>query len=361
MKTIDRYVVREMSGPFAFGVLAFVLLFVSANVLFKLTELINQLGISLWTASKLFMLWLPGFIVYTFPLAILVAILVAFGRMSGDSELVAMYAGGISFRRLVVPMIVAGFVVSLTTAAFNEFIVPACNRRADDMVRQATLHAGKQVEQGVFLKQMVDDKVVRLVYADRLDVENGEMIRPTIVWFDKGRPIAITVAEYGRWQEKQGSWLFTEGTVRSLRPDELVSTAFDNHLIDFHISPTQIARETRNPSGMTYEELKQYIGYVLSQRRPTRQLEVMLHQKFAIPFASLVFALIAPPLGVRSHRGSSAIGLGIAILIGFGYYVIANYMSVVAQQGQLSALWAAWLPNILTGAIGVGLILKGRK
>ena len=181
MKTIDRYVVREMSGPFAFGVLAFVLLFVSANVLFKLTELINQLGISLWVASKLFMLWLPGFIVYTFPLAILVAILVAFGRMSGDSELVAMYAGGISFRRLVIPMVVAGFVVSLTTAAFNEFIVPACNRRADDLVRQATLHAGKQVEQGVFLKQMVDDKVVRLVYADRLDVENGAMIRPALV------------------------------------------------------------------------------------------------------------------------------------------------------------------------------------
>jgi lipopolysaccharide export system permease protein len=64
---------------------------------------------------------------------------------------------------------------------------------------------------------------------------------------------------------------------------------------------------------------------------------------------------------VRSHRGSSAIGLGIAILIGFGYYVIANYLAVAAREGQISALWAAWLPNILTAAVGLGLILKARR
>ena len=113
MKIIDRHLLHHMAGPFAFGVLAFVLLFVSANILFRLTELVSELGLSLWTAGELFLLWLPGFVVLTFPLATLVAILVAFGRMSGDSELVAMYAGGISFRRLVVPVACAGAILSI--------------------------------------------------------------------------------------------------------------------------------------------------------------------------------------------------------------------------------------------------------
>ena len=74
-----------------------------------------------------------------------------------------------------------------------------------------------------------------------------------------------------------------------------------------------------------------------------------------------MFSLIAPPLGIRSHRGSSSIGMGIAILIGFGYYVVWHYLSAVAQQGHLSPLWAAWLPNVVGAAVGVGLILGVRK
>ena len=86
MKIIDRYLLREMAGPFVFGVLAFVVFFISANILFKLTELVGELGLSMWTAGELFLLWLPRFVVLTFPLATLVAVLVAFGRLSGTAN-----------------------------------------------------------------------------------------------------------------------------------------------------------------------------------------------------------------------------------------------------------------------------------
>jgi lipopolysaccharide export system permease protein len=355
MKTVDRYLIKETSGPFLFGVL------VSGGVLFKLTQLISDLGIDMWTASELFLLSLPGNIVYTLPLATLVAILITFGRLGGDSELVAMHAGGIGFRRLVVPLVAGGLLVSLATAAFNEAVVPACNRRAESIVREATIRAGKQIEQGVYLKQMSDGQTARLVYADRLDIGSGQMVNPVIVWFDGGKPVAVTIAKRGRWEEQQGSWLLINGSWKLLDPNELYSHTFDSSLIDFHTSPKQIAQQTHKPSELTYRELKESIQFALRQHEPTLEMEVMLHQKFAIPFASLVFALIAPPLGIRSHRGGSAIGLGVAILIGFGYYVTSNYLSVVAQQGHLSTLWAAWLPDIVTAAIGVGLILKVRR
>ncbi len=359
MRILDRYLIREMSGPFLFGVLAFVLLFVSANILFKLTQLISDLGLSLWTASELFLLWLPGFVVYTFPLATLVAVLITFGRLGGDSELVAIYAGGIGFRRLVVPMLAAGLIVSLATAALNELVAPACSGRADHIVRAATARAGKGSQDNVFLKEMSGQEVTQLVYADRLDVSSGELLHPTIVWFEKGRPAMVTVADRGRWQG--GAWWLYHGSHKSLQPDQLASTSFERTVVDFHTSPKEMVQQVRSPEEMTYRELRDYIRYALSHRLPTTVLELTLYQKLAIPFASLVFALIAPPLGMRSHRGSSAIGLGIAILIGFGYYVIWNYLSIVAQQGALAPFWAAWLPDLVAGAIGLGLVLRVRE
>jgi len=359
MKTIDRYLLRETAGPFAFGVLAFVLLFVSANILFRLTELVGELGLSLWTAAELFLLWLPGFVVLTFPLATLVAILVAFGRMSGDSELVAMHAGGISFRRLVLPLVGAGLALSIVTAALNELVVPSSNRRGEDIVRAATERVGKMGEQQVLLKEMSGGQVVRLVYADRLDVRSGEMTRPTIVWFDDGRPVMVTKADRGVW--RQGNWQLFEGVNAPLEAERPATWSFESWIANLPTTPREIARGARSPQEMTYRELREYIRYALRQDRRTAELELTLHHKFSIPFACLVFALIAPPLGMRSHRGSSSIGMGLAVLIGFGYYVVWHYLSVVAQQGHLSPFWAAWLPNVGTGGAGLALIFRVRK
>jgi lipopolysaccharide export system permease protein len=362
MKLLDRYLIREILPPFAFGVLAFVLLFVSANILFKLTELITELGISLWTASELFLLWLPRWVVYTFPLATLVAILITFGRLSGDSELVAMHAGGIGFRRLLAPVLVVGLVVSLVTLALNEFVAPACNSRADRIEAQASIRAGKGSQESVYLKVMSGSQVSRLVYADRLDLKTEEMSNPYITWFEKGRPAMVTVAQRGRWRGK--NWEMLDGVTWMLQSGWSSTVAFKSWTAELSTSPRMMAQQARNPSEMTYRQLREYIQSLRgagAQPAPTRALELTLYQKFSIPFASLVFALIAPPLGIRSHRGSSAIGMGVAILIGFAYYVVSNYLAVMAQQGALSPLWAAWLPDLATGLIGVGLILGVRK
>jgi len=180
-----------------------------------------------------------------------------------------------------------------------------------------------------------------------------------ITWFQGGRPRAVTVAQRAKWQGEE--WKLYEGSYTSLEANRPVAVDFDSSSAKLPSSPEEIARESREPTEMTYRELREHIRYTTGQRRPTTELELGLHHKFSIPFACLVFALIAPPLGMRSHRGSSSIGMGIAILIGFGYYVVWHYLSAVAQQGLLSPLWAAWLPNLVTAAVGAGLILRVRK
>ena len=360
MKILDRYLLRELAGPFVFGVVAFVLLFVSANILFQLTELVSELGISLWVATELFLLWLPEWVVLTFPLATLVAILITFGRLSGDSELVAMHAGGVSFRRLVVPVVAMGLMVSVVTAGMNELVVPGCKRRADKIVRAASEQAGKAGQRSIYLKEMSGGQVARLIYADRLNVATGEMTRPTIIWFDKGRPLGATVAERGQWQGN--GWQMFNGANYDLSAEWPTRHWFRSWRAEFPTSPSDMARGTLSPDKMTYRELKEYIRYALRQHQPAVEWELMLYHKLSIPFACLVFALVAPPLGMRSHRGSSSIGLGLAILVGFAYYVLWNYFAIIARQGGgVTPFWAAWLPNIVTGLVGIGLIMRVRR
>ncbi len=358
MKIVDRYLLREMAGPFLFGVLAFVLLFISGDILFRLTSMMAELGIGLWTATQLLVLWLPRFIVLTFPLATLVSILIAFGRLSGDSELVAMHAGGMGFRRLVVPIAAAGLLISLVTAAFNEVIVPAANSRADAIVLAATRRAGELTDQEVLLHEASGDES-HIIYADNLNVSTGELTNPVIMWFQGNQPVLITKAKRAVWRQNQ--WEMIDGVNTGLDPNRPFSQSFSSWVANIPTTPQEIVLHSRSPEALTYAELRERIAEALRQRKPVVDLELMLHHRFSIPFACFVFALIAPPLGVRSHRGSSSVGMGVAVLIGFGYYIIWHYLSAVAAQGTLTPFWAAWLPNVVTGGVGVGLIMGVRK
>jgi len=359
MKTLDRYLLRQIAGPFLFGVVAFVLVFVSANILFKLTELVSQLGLSLWVAGEIFFLWLPGFVVLTFPLATLMAILIVFGRLSGDSELVPMYAGGVSFRRLVIPLVFFGLFVSLLTSALNEFVAPAAQGRADAIVREATLRAGKEYqEQGVVDRQVVNGDG-RMVIADSLNVATQEMVNPLIITYANGDAREVVFAKRARWVGND--WELYDGCITSIGGAPACTLSFPKGAAHFDQSPQQIVQQGRQPNEMTYRELKQYIAEAKKSQHPIVKLELALHHKFSIPFACLVFALLAPALGMRSHRGSGSIGMGIAILIGFAYYVVWNYLAALAGQGGIAPVWAAWLPNLLTAAVGVGLILRVRR
>jgi lipopolysaccharide export system permease protein len=270
-----------------------------------------------------------------------------------------MYAGGISFRRLVLPFALAGLLLSFVTAGLNDVVVPAANHRAENIVQSAIERSGAVTQKKVLIEESAGDGLSQIIRADDLNLQTGELTNPVIVWFVKGRPAMITEAKRARWEKNQ--WIMYDGTNTTLTPEHPTTIAFPKWTADIPTTPQALAERSLSPEEMTYSQLKDRIRRALRQNEPTVELELTLYHKLSIPFACLVFALIAPPLGVRSHRGSSSIGMGIAILIGFGYYVIWHYLSAVAQQGHLTPFWAAWLPNIVTAFIGLGLILNVRK
>ena len=137
MKILDRYVARELLGPFLFGLCLFILVIVSGEYLFKLTKLV-ALGAPFLPIVELFWLRVVTVSVLCLPMAVLLSTLLTFGRLSSESELTAIQAGGIPLTRVACAPIVFGIVVSILGFCVNEFVVPPAgrlSRKIEDMLQ----------------------------------------------------------------------------------------------------------------------------------------------------------------------------------------------------------------------------------
>lgn len=136
MRLLDRHLLREVLGPFLFGVAAFSSLFFAGKNLLDLTTYVMN-GLPITTAAALVVLTLPSVVVLTLPMSALLAVLLGFGRLSGDSEVVSLFAGGISIYRCAVPIAVMGLAISIAAFTINEFIVPPASALAKELTAKA--------------------------------------------------------------------------------------------------------------------------------------------------------------------------------------------------------------------------------
>jgi len=361
MKLLDRYLIREMAGPFLFGVAAFVSLFVAGNFLLEVTELMTKHGLSPITVVLLFLYWLPKWLVLTFPMSMLLAVLLSFGRLSGESEITAMRAGGVPFPRLVVPVVAAGLAVSLVTIAFNELVTPRATRAYG---RLETSIVRRMAPYEHFCTRVIkDDKLEAVIYARSFDPARGMLSDVTYVRAEAGEPVAFVYGKYALWNQRENDWFFYYGRVVMTDPRSRGSAIFAGRPLQVHLgrSPAEIENLQLKPDDMSWAQLRRHIERLRAQRFDVAVLQTRWHHKLSIPFASLIFALIGAPLALRSHRGSSSLGLGVSILIAFAYYVVWEYLATVAEKGMISPFLAAWAPNILGAGVGLLLIRRAAR
>jgi lipopolysaccharide export system permease protein len=362
VKILDRYILRELLSPFLFATGAFTMVFLMANVLFQLTEMIAQHKLGLWDAAKLLVLWLPYFMRYTFPMAMLLGTLLSLGRLSGEQEMVAMAAGGVSFTRLMAPLALAGSIVSLVTLAFNEQVCPAATDAAERILAARGMATGYADD--IVLRGYEGKRLASILSAARLNVREGTM-RDLILVVNSRRGPSMTIwAKRARWQGR--TWRFYEGTMvfplEKLKPT--VSFGKEGMDMELRASPLGIARRDRALSEISWRELRalvrrlREVGAQRGHRGTVAAMVVELHNKLSVPFASLVFALLAAPLAVRPQRSSRAWGFGLSLLVIFVYYIIWNYLVVLAG-GEVVPPWlAAWLPNVLGLGVAGALIRR---
>lgn len=362
MRILDKYIIKELLGPFVFGICAFSSVFIGTSTLFRIAQYVTKYGASLASVIKLFLYSLPSIIVLTFPMSMLLASLLSFGRLSGSSEITAMRSGGLSFFRLSVPVFIVAFGVSLFAVTFNEMVVPQSNEAYNAIVRnEIEKNTSPKSQEHIVIKDLKQGNLERLTYARKYEEETNTMYAVSVEEFENGNLVRVENAETASWQANR--WVMSNGIIYELSPaGQLEHTMrFDQQLLPLDKNPASISREQKKPEEMSIKELKQQISILQREFVKTDIYEVELHQRLAIPLASFVFALIGTPLGLQPHRSSSSIGLGISIIIIFIYYTIMTIATALGQGGAIPAILAAWLPNIIGILAGIYLVRKASQ
>jgi len=362
MRILDKYIVKELLGPLIFGICAFSSVFIGTSTLFRLAQYITKYGAPIVTVVKLFIYSLPSIVVLTFPMSMLLASLLSFGRLSASSEITAMKSGGISFYRLATPVFIVAFFVSIFAVTFNELVVPRANAAYNYIVRyEIERNTAPKSQEHIVIKDVKGAALERLTYARKYDEADQTMYAVSIQEFEQGNIVRVENAEKAVWNKDH--WIMYNGTIHDLSTEGSLQRMmrFEQQVMPINKNPVAISREQKKPDEMTIQELKQHIKALQREFVKSSTYEVELHQRLAIPMASFVFALIGTPLGLQPQRASSSIGFGISIIIIFIYYAILTVSTALGQGGAIPAVIAAWIPNIIGIIAGIFLIRKASQ
>ncbi|MCX5951622.1 MAG: LptF/LptG family permease [Cyanobacteria bacterium] len=368
---LDRWLLQELVGPLLFGIAAFTAVSLSVGVVFELVRRVAESGLPAQVAVQVLMLRLPGFLVLAFPMATLMATLLAYSRLSGSSELTALRSVGVGTTRMVIPALALALAMSLLTFLFNDFIVPQANLVASQTLERAlgkavTNQSGdnilysrfgrvKEEENGDSVRQLT-----QLFYARKF--RNGTMKDVTLIDFSRMGQRQMLMADKGHWNEAKAMWEFSDGRIVNVdeRTGSTTSARFDRYLYPLNQDPIEIAKLPTDVSTMTVGQARRAERLLTEANnlKDARRLRVRIQEKFAFPAICLVFGLIGSSLGVRPHaRTSRSQGFGISVLLIFGYYLMSFIVSSLGVTGTLTPFLAAWLP-VLVGLASGGVLLR---
>ena len=366
---IDRWLLGELIGPLLFGLTLFTVVSLSVGVMFDLVRKIVESNLPWTIAVQVMLLKLPSFLVISFPMATLMASLLAYSRLSANSELTALRSVGVTASRMVAPAIALALLMTSLSFLFNDVIVPRTNRSAEFSMQRALGQAiaaekGEDIVYSRFGRVsgpdgMVGNGLTQLFYATKF--LDGKMIGVTVLDFSRFGFTQMLVADNAVWNESQAKWEFNDGQILTLTPSGSTTSAdFDRYLYPLSSAPLRIARLPKDSNNMTVSEAieAEQLLSDAGDRKEARRLRVRIQEKFTVPMACLVFGLIGSSLGAKPNgRTSRSQGFGISVLLIFLYYVLSFSFSSLGVKGTVDPILAAWGP-VLISLAGGGVLLR---
>jgi LPS export ABC transporter permease LptG/LPS export ABC transporter permease LptF len=364
MRRLDRYVFTEVLGPFGLGLLVYTSI-LWLQFLFQSAELIIRRGLPAATVGQMLLLSLPNILALSLPMAILFGVLVAVGRLSSDSEIIALRASGLSLRSLYRPLLAFGAAGAVATGAIMIWLLPWANHTLTVLrVRAVTQSAARAVEPRVFSSDQWADRVL-YVFATAGDTWRGVFVADALPATDT----EVIVAERGRLTVDATGERVTLHLERAethsidlARPDkyELSRSRESQQTLQDSLFTQEMekAASRKSDRSMTLSELAALSRDVRATRERRDAGAVELQKKFAIPVACLVFAALGLPLGVTNRRGGRSSGFALSIGVIVVYYVLLNNGEKAARFGELSPLIAAWGPNLLFAVAAIAALIR---
>lgn len=359
MRTLRLYVLREHLSPFVVTLGALTAVLLIGNII-KFAELVIAKGVSLVDLLRLLLYLIPYMLSFTVPMACLIAMVLAFNRLTADYELIAMRASGIAPVRLVVPMLVVGLLVSVFLLVLNDRIVPASHLAFRRQLKAIGVKAPTAyLEAGSFIRDF--PPYVIFVY----HIQGNALEHVRIYELQPNGPTRTIIADRGRFEpldDKRGVRLkLVEGTVDEwdpARPGSFYKVAFTTYTLVLRTGAHQPKGMDKKLKELTFRQLLEEQERLTTEGVETLPVSLELHRKIASSFAAIVFVAFGLALGLRlapSERLTSFVWI---LGLFMAYYLGTAGMNAVVLKGWLPAWVAMWSPNV-AGAVVSSVMLLG--
>ena len=364
-KIIDLYILKEILVPTGIGMGIFTFIFLVSK-LFRVTEMVVEKGIPLIYAIKIFLCLIPAFLVFVAPMSLLLGILTALTRLSADNEIIALKTSGVGLYRLSPAVIFLSVITFVFTTFLVFYAVPWGSQNFRETLFQVAGSQGKlDVKERIFTAPFGD----LVIYVNKVSPRE-KMLEGIMIYDERDPQInSAIVARRGYLtpdpkDQKLVLHLF-DGSIHSQEVQEETYRTINFNTYQFTIFlKEEMARERKRArvrmleKEMSISDLREKIRGLREQGKNIRPQLVELHFKFAIPFGALIFGLVGLPLGVQRTQSGRSWGFVLCAVVFLLYYVLYCLGKNLGVSGIISPFLAAWMPNILFGALGAYLFVK---
>jgi len=365
-RILNRYVFLELIPPFIISVVFFSFVFLMSQIL-PITNIIVNYQVDVLTVLLFLLYGMPFFLQFVIPLSVMLSVLLIFLRMSGDMEIVALKAGGVTLYRLLPPAMTLGLIGCILTA-FMSIVALPYSRLAYKKLQFDV--ASNHLELGLFHlikpRQFIDQFNGAVLYVHDIDPLSHELKDIFIEKRLSGDLVSTIIAPRGTMfvQSEQLSvnLRLYDGGIYQVDAEQGVSNTQRFHTHDIRLGIKQNIKSYKNkPKDEEEMSLKELRHYLNTTEKRDDQFYVTLmewHKKFSLPVACLALSLLALPLGIQARSSKRSYGIGLGMLFFFIYYILLSVGWVFGEAGIYPPLIGMWLPNLVMAALGIVLLVR---
>jgi len=364
-KIINRYIFKEIAYPFI--IILFILTFVLLmGKILQIMDLVINKGVSVFSILEIIFFLLPSFMLFTVPIALLIAILIAMGRLSADNEITALKTSGISLMQIYYPVAVASLIAFAFTIFTSYFLVPQSNfatkRLLFNIVQQnATI--------GIKEKVFNADFKGFLFYAEKIpDNKNymeGIIVSDNRIIGEQNTILAKRAYLVSDPESMKVKLTLEDGSIHTVSSDlknyrKIDFKSYDINL-DLSTALASIDESSKSSTEMTVRELLAKMKKPGLDPAAIRELAIEVHKKFTIPLSCIFFGMLALPLGIRSHRSVKSRGFAVGLIVVSLYYLLRIGGEAFAETGYISPAFGVWMPSLIFALMGICLLHMANK
>ena len=359
MNKIDRYIIKKFLVTFFYSLLLLLLIVIVIDFSEKIDDFIQN-DLSFFTImSEYYLHFIPYFANLFSPLFIFISVVFFTSRLADNSEIIAIFNSGMSFKRFLRPFIISAVFLSVLSFILGSYVIPISNKYRIDFENKYIKKQKKKLAKGIHLQKTKN----HYYYLHQYNHKRNIGYKFSIENFENGKLKNKLRSEYIQWNEETKKWTLNKYEIRTfhengetITPSKKLRKTTDTTLM---LLPSDFIVQPNLAETMNLNELNKNIeSETIKSSGKSKFYKIEKHKRIAFPFAIIILTIIAVSLSSKKKKSGIGTNMGLGLLISFSYILFFQFSSTLSINGNLEPWIAVWIPNILYVFLGILLLRK---